>query len=93
MTFIKLIKMKYLLLIFLFVALSSFVGERFFHFTLSEKQANYHWQNLEQVKIILDQSTLPHIQVKQVLLVIDTLQKDLQIGLRIDSIDTRVITK
>lgn len=85
--------MKYLLLLFLFVAMSSFVGERFFHFTLSEKQANYHWQNLEQIKIILDQSMLPHVQVKQVLAVIDTLQKDLQIGLRIDSFDTRVSSK
>lgn len=77
--------MKNLLLIILVFILTSFVSERYFHFTLTEKQANFHWQNLEQVKLILDQSVLPHTQVKQMLFAIDTLQKDLQIGLRIDT--------
>ena len=60
--------MKKLLLIILVFTLTSFVNERYFHFTLTEKQANFHWQNLEQVKLILDQSVLPHSQVKQMLL-------------------------
>lgn len=78
--------MKNILLFIFFVLLTSFMGERYFHFTLTEKQANFHWQNLEQVKLILDQSVLPHSQVKQMLFAIDTLQKDLQTGLRIDTV-------
>ena len=85
--------MKKLIFLFLIITLTSFVNERYFHFTLTEKQANFHWQNLEQVKLILDQSMLPHAQAKQILFAIDTLQKDLQIGLRIDSMETRPITK
>jgi hypothetical protein len=33
----------------------------------------------------MDQSNLPHAQVKQVILAIDSLQKDMQRGLSIDS--------
>lgn len=67
------------------LVLLSFSIEKYYVFKLTEKQANYHWQNMEQIKSILDQSMLPHIQVKQIITAIDTLQRDLQIGLKIDS--------
>ena len=54
-------------------------------FIYSQRPPLYHWQNMEQIKSILDQSMLPHIQVKQIITAIDTLQRDLQIGLKIDS--------
>jgi hypothetical protein len=47
--------------------------------------SQYHWQNLEVIKVAMDQSNLPHNQVKQVIGAIDSLQKDLQRGLTIDS--------
>jgi hypothetical protein len=40
---------------------------------------------MEQIKLILDQSMLPHVQAKQIISAIDTLQRDLQIGLKVDS--------
>ena len=85
MIFIKRIKMKKILFLFLVLLLLSFSSERYFVFKMTEKQANYHWQNMEQIKSILDQSMLPHIQVKQIITAIDTLQRDLQIGLKVDS--------
>jgi hypothetical protein len=54
-------------------------------FRFKETQINYHWQNLEAIKILMDQSSLPHIQVKQAVAAIDSLQKDMQ---RVMSIDT-----
>jgi hypothetical protein len=86
MIFIKRIKMKKILLLFLVLLLLSFSAEKYYIFKMTEKQANYHWQNMEQIKSILDQSMLPHIQVKQIITAIDTLQRDLQIGLKIDSL-------
>ncbi|MBM3158987.1 MAG: hypothetical protein FJZ69_04430 [Bacteroidetes bacterium] len=53
---------------------------------MRETQAQYHWQNLESVKYALDNSMMPHQQVKQLISAIDTLQRDLQEGLRIDTI-------
>jgi hypothetical protein len=77
--------MKKILFLLFMLALLSFSIEKYYVFKLTEKQANYHWQNMEQIKSILDQSMLPHIQVKQIITAIDTLQRDLQIGLKIDS--------
>ena len=85
MTFIKKCKMKTIFFLLFVLTLLSFSTERFFVFKMTEKQANYHWQNMEQIKSILDQSMLPHVQVRQIITAIDTLQRDLQIGLKVDS--------
>ena len=72
------------LVVILFVVLG-FTAQRIYVFRMSEEQAQYHWQNLEVIKVAMDQSNLPHNQVKQVIGAIDSLQKDLQRGLTIDS--------
>jgi hypothetical protein len=43
---------------------------------MKETQAQFHWQNLESVKYALDNSAMPHQQVKQIISAIDTLQRD-----------------
>jgi hypothetical protein len=71
--------------LFALVLLLGFTAQRIYVFRMSEEQAQYHWQNLEVIKVAMDQSNLPHNQVKQVIGAIDSLQKDLQRGLTIDS--------
>jgi hypothetical protein len=78
--------MKYILICLLIFSIAGFRSERFYHFSLKETQAQFHWQNLENIKYALDNSTMPHQQVKQIISAIDTLQRDLQRGLRIDTI-------
>jgi hypothetical protein len=70
---------------FALVILLGFTAQRIYVFKMTEAQAQYHWQNLEVIKVAMDQSNLPHNQVKQVIGAIDSLQKDLQRGLTIDS--------
>ena len=77
--------MKNWIIVLLLVLLTGFSTERFYRFRMTESQANYHWQNIENLKLFLDHSTLPHSQVKLALNAIDSLQKDLQSGLTIDS--------
>lgn len=67
------------------LALFAFTSEKTYVFRFKETQINYHWQNLEAIKILMDQSSIPHIQVKQAVAAIDSLQKDMQ---RVMSIDT-----
>ncbi len=86
MTSINKSTMKYFLICLLFFCLVSFRSERIYHFSMKETQAQFHWQNLESVKYALDNSAMPHQQVKQLIMAIDTLQRDLQRGLRIDTI-------
>ena len=71
------------------VLLLAFTAEKFYVFRMTEAQAQYHWQNLETIKAFMDQSNLPHSQVKQVISAIDSLQRDMQRGLSIDSIVTK----
>lgn len=66
-------------------SLLAFTSEKLYVFRFSEPQINYHWQNLEAIKVMLDQSALPHNQVKQVVAAIDSLQKDMQRVLTIDT--------
>jgi hypothetical protein len=75
---------RILLLLFV-VLLTAFAGQKYYVFKMTEEQAQYHWQNLETIKAFMDQSNLPHNQVKQVIGAIDSLQKDMQRGLSIDS--------
>lgn len=78
--------MKYVFICFLFFCLAGFRSEPIYHFSMKETQAQFHWQNLESVKYALDNSAMPHQQVKQIISAIDTLQRDLQRGLRIDTV-------
>ncbi len=71
------------------VGLMSFTAQKYYVFRMTEAQAQYHWQNLETIKAFMDQSNLPHGQVKQVIGAIDSLQKDMQRGLSIDSTVTK----
>ena len=77
--------LRSLALVVALVFVVGFTAQRIYIFKMTEAQAQYHWQNMEVIKVALDQSNLPHNQVKQVIGAIDSLQKDLQRGLSIDS--------
>jgi hypothetical protein len=78
-------KISHLFWLLPIVLLLAFTAQKYYVFRMTEAQAQYHWQNLETIKAFMDQSNLPHSQVKQVILAIDSLQKDMQRGLSIDS--------
>jgi hypothetical protein len=67
------------------LSLLAFASEKVYVFKFSEPQINYHWQNLEAIKVLMDQSAMPHNQVKQAVAAIDSLQKDMQRVLTIDT--------
>ena len=69
----------------LLIGLFAFTSEKLYVFKFSEPQINYHWQNLEAIKLMMDQSALPHNQVKQAVGAIDSLQKDMRKVLTIDT--------
>ena len=77
--------LRSLALVVALVFVVGFTAQRIYVFKMTEAQAQYHWQNLEVIKVAMDQSNLAHNQVKQVIGAIDSLQKDLQRGLTIDS--------
>jgi hypothetical protein len=66
-------------------ALFSFAAEKFITMRVAEPTINYHWNNLNNIKAIADQSNLPHSQVKFIISSIDSLQKDLAKNARLDS--------
>jgi hypothetical protein len=70
--------------------LCAFTSEKMYVLRFKETQINYHWQNLEAIKILMDQSAMPHIQVKQAVAAIDSLQKDMQRLMIIDTTGTEV---
>ena len=67
------------------VLLMSFVAEKFVVVKFKEDQVNYHWQNLNAVKQVVNQSDLPHRQVIYIVTSLDSLQKDIQLNASIDS--------
>jgi hypothetical protein len=77
--------MKKTLTILAALALMSFAAERYITFKFSEPQLNYHWKNLENVKKLVDESNLPHAQVKFIINSIDSLQKDIKKTAKLDS--------
>ncbi len=77
--------MKKTLTIISALALMSFAAERFIAVKFTEPQLNYHWRNLENVKKIVDESNLPHAQVKFIIKSIDSLQNDIKKTARLDS--------
>ncbi len=77
--------MKKVLLVATSVALFSFAAEKFITMRIPEPTVNYHWNNLNNIKAIADQSNLPHAQVKFIIASIDSLQKDMAKNARLDS--------
>lgn len=80
--------MKKALLIIGAIGLLSFVTEKFIVVKFAEEQINYHWQNLNAVKEVVNQSSMPHNQVVFIIKSIDSLQKDIQKTATLDSLTT-----
>ena len=66
-------------------ALLSFTIEKVVTIKFSEDQMNFHWQNLNNIKGIIDQSNLPHAQAKALIFAIDSLQSDINKSYKLDS--------
>jgi hypothetical protein len=81
-------KKKLLVLSVVSVSLLSFVAEKFVIIKFKEEQVNYHWQNLNNTKQLINRSSLPHDQVVYIIGSIDSLQKDIQLNVTIDSTST-----
>lgn len=67
------------------ILLMGFVAEKFVVIRLKEDQMNFHWQGLNNTKQLVNKSALPHDQVIYILQSIDSLQKDIQLNISIDS--------
>jgi len=77
--------MKQVSLILLAILLLSFVAEKFVIIKFKEDQVNYHWQNLNAIQQVVNQSALPHNQVVFIIQSFDSLKKDIQANVTIDS--------
>lgn len=77
--------MKKTLTFIAILGLMSFAAEKFIAVKFSEPQLNYHWKNLENIKKLVDESNLPHAQVKFIINSIDSLQKDIKKTAKLDS--------
>ena len=77
--------MKQVSLILLAILLLSFVAEKFVVIRFKEDQVNYHWQNLNAIQKVVNQSALPHNQVVFIIHSVDSLKKDIQANVTIDS--------
>lgn len=67
------------------LAIFSFAADKYISMRIAEPTVNYHWNNLNSIKAIADQSNLPHSQVKFIIASIDSLQKDMARNARLDS--------
>lgn len=67
------------------ILLASFVAEKFVVIKFKEDQVNYHWQNLNAIQQVVNQSALPHNQVVFIIQSVDSLKKDIQANVTIDS--------
>jgi hypothetical protein len=77
--------MKQVSLILLAILFLSFVAEKFVIIKFKEDQVNYHWQNLNAIQQVVNQSALPHNQVVFIIQSVDSLKKDIQANVTIDS--------
>ena len=78
--------MKKTLLALSALILLSFAAEKYAIVKFKEEQINYHWQNLSAIKQVISQSSIPHNQAVFCLQSIDSLQKDIQLNVTIDSL-------
>ena len=76
-------------LVIIGILLMSFVAEKFVVIKFKEEQVNYHWQNLNTIKQVVSQSSIPHNQAVFILQSVDSLQKDIQANASIDSIQLK----
>lgn len=81
--------MKKALAIIAVLGLLSFTIEKYVTVKFTEEQINYHWQNLNAIKNVVNQSALPHNQVVFILQSVDSLQKDIQTSAKIDSVQSK----
>ena len=66
-------------------AILSFTLQKVVTIKFSEDQMNFHWQNLNNIKGVIDQSNLPHAQAKALIFAIDSLQADINKSYKLDS--------
>ena len=78
--------MKKTLLALSALVLLSFAAEKYAIVKMKEDQINFHWQNLNAIKQVVNQSSLPHNQVLFIIQSVDSLQKDIQLNVTIDSL-------
>jgi hypothetical protein len=81
--------MKKTILALAIFATMAFAAEKYITIRLSEPQIQYHWGNLEQIKGLVNQSSMPHNQVVYIIGSIDSLQKNIQENVKIDSTKTK----
>jgi hypothetical protein len=75
------------------VVLLSFTVTKVVTVKFSEDQMNFHWQNLNNIKTVIDQSNLPHAQAKALIFAIDSLQTDINKSYKLDSTVNAAPTK
>lgn len=68
------------------IGLMAFAADKFVTVKFTEPQINYHWQNLEGIKAVVDRSDLKHNEAKFIIGSIDSLQKDIARSAKIDSV-------
>jgi hypothetical protein len=81
--------MKKAIMILSALGIMSFAAEKYFTIRLTEAQIQYHWGNLEQIKGLVNQSSMPHNQAVYIIGSIDSLQKNIQENVKIDSTKTK----
>lgn len=67
------------------MTLMSFAAVKYAVVKFTEPEISYHWQNINQIKTIVDQSSLPHNQVVFIIQSLDSLQRNIQKTVSIDS--------
>jgi hypothetical protein len=75
------------------VVLLSFTVTKVVTIKFTDEQMNFHWQNLNNIKGVIDQSNLPHAQAKALIFAIDSLQTDINKSYKLDSTVTAAPTK
>jgi hypothetical protein len=84
---------KTLIIIALFGLMSFVYTERFITVKFSEQRLQSHWKNLNDIKKIVDESNLPHAQVKFILQSIDSLVIDIKKTARLDTTGLKVMPR
>lgn len=77
--------MKKLFAIIGIIGLLSFTVEKYVVVKFTEEQINYHWNNLNNVKQVVNNSNIPHQSALFIIQAVDSLQRDIQKQAQIDS--------
>lgn len=81
--------MKKTIAILSVLALMAFTSVKFITVRFTEPQINYHWNNLNAIKQVIDKSNIPHNEAVSVIKAIDSLQKDISLNAKIDSLTNK----